>query len=357
MGKRDPKKLFLLTYPQCEVEPQSILRFLEKTVPLKEYVIAREKHKDGNYHIHAYIRVDGEGIYLKDAPTLFRYKSEGNPDQHGNVAPITTTTRSINDVIKYCIKDDEEQKNYISNIDVDKYVVTKRKSPDYDMVKNYSTKEAFKEGLVSIDKLKAYDHARSVAVDSTPRDPSKCIGLWLCGPPGTGKSLYARIRTEGERLYNKSHNKWWCGYSGEKYVLIDDLGHQFKAWGQLKQWVDVYEISDEIKHGRTSLCYEEVIVTSNHTPRELLDLLDKTSPPHVIEMLIEAIGSRFKIVEFNSDTFTLLTGLPLQKKRSKTLNKPLCISNASFPLGSTITPLEEVLTPAPRENLVPHSPE
>jgi Geminivirus Rep catalytic domain/RNA helicase len=333
MGVRDRKKTFLLTYSQCEVEPNGILQFLQRKVTLREYVIAQEKHKDGNHHIHAYIRLDGEGVLLKDAPTLFHYvdtdENAGN-EHHGNVKPVTETTRSLNDVIKYCIKDSEGNRNYISNIDVDKYIVTKRKSPDYDMVKKYSTKEAFKQGLVPMEKLKAYDHARSVAVDSTSRDPTKCVGLWLHGPPGTGKSLYARVRTQNESLYTKSHNKWWCGYTGEKYVLIDDLGHQFKAWTQLKNWVDVYEMSDEIKNGRTSLCYEEIIVTSNHTPRELIELNDKASP-QVNEMLIKAIESRFLLKEFTDATFTLLTGLPLAKKRSKTLGKPLHIPNASYP--------------------------
>ena len=60
-------------------------------------------------------------------------------------------------------------------------------------------------------------------------------------------------------------------------MLIDDLGYQFKAWTQLKNWVDVYAVSDEIKNGRTSLCYEEIIVTSNHTPRELIELDDISS--------------------------------------------------------------------------------
>ncbi|HSN65406.1 MAG TPA: hypothetical protein VLS94_02150, partial [Fusibacter sp.] len=130
----------------------------------------------------------------------------------------------------------------------------------------------------------------------------------------------------------------WCGYTGEKYVLIDDLGHQFKAWTQLKNWVDVYEMSAEIKNGRTSLCYEEIIVTSNHTPRELIELNDKSSP-QVNEMLIAAIESRFVLQEFNDKTFTLLTGLPLAKKRSKTLRKPLCIPNASYPCQPETEPI------------------
>ena len=123
MGARDRKKLFLLTYPQCEVKPDDILQFLKEKVSLKEWVVAQEKHKDGNHHIHAYVRLDGEGVFLRDAPNTFHYRSpthESGEEHHGNVKPVTETTRSINDVIKYCIKDDDGNRNYMSNIDVDK---------------------------------------------------------------------------------------------------------------------------------------------------------------------------------------------------------------------------------------------
>ena len=88
MGKRDPKKLYLLTYPRCEVEPNGILQFLQTKVPLKEYVIAQEEHKDGAHHIHAYIRLDNDGVLLKDAPNLFHYTDDSN-EHHGNVRPVT----------------------------------------------------------------------------------------------------------------------------------------------------------------------------------------------------------------------------------------------------------------------------
>ena len=55
MGKRDPKKLYLLTHPWCEVEPNGILQFLQTKVPLKEYVIAQEEHKDGAHHIESWM--------------------------------------------------------------------------------------------------------------------------------------------------------------------------------------------------------------------------------------------------------------------------------------------------------------
>jgi len=66
-------------------------------------------------------------------------------------------------------------------------------------------------------------------------------------------------------------------------------------------------------------------------------------------MLIAAIESRFFVQEFNDNTFSMLTGLPLQKKRSKTLHNPLSITNASFPTN----PGNSETTASPPLNEIP----
>lgn len=47
-----------LTFPQCETTLQVAVENLEKKskVPVEEYIIACEKHQDGNTHLHAYIK-------------------------------------------------------------------------------------------------------------------------------------------------------------------------------------------------------------------------------------------------------------------------------------------------------------
>lgn len=46
-------KRFFLTYPRCDSEPAELKSFLESQAVCRYVLVAREKHEDGAYHLHA----------------------------------------------------------------------------------------------------------------------------------------------------------------------------------------------------------------------------------------------------------------------------------------------------------------
>lgn len=97
-------KTLFLTYPECNVSKERALeKFQEIFQDIEEYAIAQEKHKNGHYHLHCYIKLKSQ----------FRSRNSRFADidgYHGNYQGC----RSSKNVLKYCTKEDD----FISNFDV-----------------------------------------------------------------------------------------------------------------------------------------------------------------------------------------------------------------------------------------------
>lgn len=135
--------------------------------------------------------------------------------------------------------------------------------------------------VVHYSKLKAIakDHMKFT-------DATHLRGVWIFGDAGAGKSRWVREHCPAADLYPKLCNKWWDGYTGQKFVVMDDFGPQHAVLAQqLKIWADRYGCILETKGGAVADKYEWFIITSQYQPIEIFkDPKD-----------LEAINRRFKI--------------------------------------------------------------
>lgn len=114
-----------------------------------------------------------------------------------------------------------------------------------------------------------YNKLKAIAKDHMDfKDSDHLRGIWIWGKAGSGKSRW--VREHCKPLYPKLCNKWWDGYQGEKYVVMDDIMPQHSVLAQqLKIWSDRYDCILETKGGAVHAQYDYFIVTSQYSMEEI----------------------------------------------------------------------------------------
>lgn len=94
----------------------------------------------------------------------------------------------------------------------------------------------------------------------------------LFGDAGTGKTHTCWEKVEamglsvGDVYIKQGSTKWWCGYRGQKVVIMDDFMGKLDL-GDLKTWTDIWPAAAEEKGGRVTLVFDTMYITSNRHPR------------------------------------------------------------------------------------------
>lgn len=216
------KQLFL-TYPQCPVDKNDMLKALQDLLAdlnILEYVVARELHANGDFHIHAYLKLG----------TAFRTTDPKRLDvlgYHGNYQGC----RSIKNVVKYCTKADD----FISNIDVGTLLASKsnrRVIAEELVLKKRPLEEVVVEHpqlLFGYQKLKLDLMLLKADLASRKED----LPTWIPNP--WGKVLPSRLKSKRRHywIYSDKPNL------GKTFHFAKPLAEQYRAvicTGDLTYW-------------------------------------------------------------------------------------------------------------------------
>jgi hypothetical protein len=109
-----------------------------------------------------------------------------------------------------------------------------------------------------------------------------CRVYW--GPTGTGKSRRAWKEAGMEAFPKDPNTKFWCGYQGQKAVVIDEFRGAISI-SHLLRWLDRYPVMVEIKGSALPFAAEQIWITSNLDPRQWYPDLDQETTDALMRRL------------------------------------------------------------------------
>lgn len=286
MAQRNRSKTWFLTYPQSEdLTKERLAEKLGEVGETEEVVIGQEDHKDDEgKHLHAYVKYKNQ----------VEWNARSNPrlwDVDGK-HPHVEVTRSRKKTIEYCTKEDKEP--HVEGVDLESI---KKKEKSYKACLDMDLEQLFDEfGPVQFQRaVQGINLYRLMKQDAT--EAEGCRGVWIQGSPGAGKSHL--VETKYPEAYRKPQNKWWDGYEGQEVVILEDLDGPYLNH-YLKVWADKWRASGEVKGGTVPLMHKMLVVTSNYSIREIVEMGSKREDS-VDLVLVQALERRFKLVEMRGE--------------------------------------------------------
>lgn len=180
-------------------------------------------------------------------------------------------TRSVN-AETYCRKEETRDGE---PFEFGRKTFNRSSSTDWDAVRE-SAKAGRIEEIPSDIFVRYYRTLRSIAADyAVPEFIERQIVVYH-GPTGTGKSRRAWEEAGCDSYCKDPRSKFWCGYSGQKHVIVDEFRGGIDI-AHLLRWCDRYPVNVELKGASIPLSASHIWITSNLHPDQWYPELDSAT--------------------------------------------------------------------------------
>lgn len=177
-----------------------------------------------------------------------------------------------------------------------------------------SQKTSIKQMLDSNDIVnhQQLKYAESLQKYYEPKRKTKPIVEWYYGATGTGKTQRAYDRMEelakdDDNIYEAMDTgRWWDGYDGQEYIIIDDMRGDFLKFHQLLKLLDRYSYRVETKGSTRQFLGKHIIITSAYPPHRLFQTRED------IEQLLRRIDV---VCEFRDGEQPQIKKIEVEKKK------------------------------------------
>lgn len=122
-------------------------------------------------------------------------------------------------------------------------------------------------------RVNSYRNLRAISTDFLVALPIEKLVKVYWGVTGSGKSRAAWGEAGFDAFPKDPRSKFWCGYQGQKNVVIDEFRGGIDI-GHLLRWLDRYPVIVEVKGGAQAFRAENVWITSNLNPNDWYPELD-----------------------------------------------------------------------------------
>jgi len=302
-----------LTYPKCSLPKEEVLAQLTDLCPeISEYMVAEERHQDGDLHIHAYLLLKKK-INIRD-PNFLDLTGPFDEKYHGNYQSAKARKR----VLKYIMKDGDFLTNITDLPDTSSSKEGWNKA--IDLALEGKTAEAIAQVRETDPRAYIVNHSQITNCLRTLKPQSnKCSmtleefkGLpeWtkgektliIWGESGIGKTSLAKLLLPKGLFVSHMDNlkKYNEKYEG---IIFDDMSFLHLPRESQIHLVDSYD--ERQIHCRHTIAvipaFTPKIITTNLTPARIL----ATSDPAIARRIesFELIKGKNKIKAVNMNKF------------------------------------------------------